>query len=299
MSLGTVQLGMAYSLNETIGKPTDDEAFAMLDRAMELGVNNLDTSNDYGDSQRIIGRWLKKRIADGAPTPIIVTKIGKLDHSSYDALRDDIRRKADGCRKELGVETLDFLALHNFEDYADDPDATRKIFAELKRDGYCRYSEISAYSHHDYGAIAASGFDAVQIPQNVFDWTKIEDGGIDKLAASGMMVFVRSVFLQGLVFFRPETLDPRMDFCKPYLKRYLELCSEFSLSPAVLALSFVLSLPGITTVVLGCQNKAQIESNCALIDQTVSLTSEQMDKLHQAFHGIDPRVINPHTWYNA
>lgn len=84
--------------------------------------------------------------------------------------------------KNLGMDTLDCLMLHSFD---------------------------------DYDVIAESGFDATQIPLNVFDWGQIDNGGIEKIANAGMMIFVRSVFLQGLVFHTPEDFDPRMDFCVP------------------------------------------------------------------------------------
>ena len=296
-SLGTVQLGMNYGIGEDRAKPSEEKAFALLDRAMELGVDNLDTANNYGDSEAVIGRWLQKRKAEGKECPWVVTKIGPLKHGSFDIVRDDILRQTEGCQKTLGVDTIDCLMLHNYEDYADDRDNVRKVFEELKAQKAYRYSAISAYSEHDYGVIADSGFDATQIPMNVFDWVKINDGEMEKLEKSGMMVFVRSVFLQGLVFHTPESLDPRLDFCLPYLEKYCGFCKEFGLSPAVLALSFVQSVPGVTTTVLGCDNVAQLESNCQLFDQTVKLTDEQMKLLHDAFTGIDPRVINPRVWF--
>ncbi len=297
-SLGTVQLGMEYGLGEDKAKPSEEKAFALLERAMELGVNNLDTANNYGDSEAVIGRWLRVRKAKKKELPWIVTKIGPFKHDSYDVLRDDILTQTENCIKNLGMEQLDCLMLHNFEDYEQDQDAIRKIFEEMKRQGLYHYSAISAYSRHDYGVLAESGFDATQIPLNVFDWSQIDNGGLEKLEKSGMMVFVRSVFLQGLVFKTPETLHPRMDFCKPYVERYQSFCKEFTLSPAVLALSFVLSLPGITTTVLGCDNISQLEDNAKLIDETVILTKEQMNKLHEAFAEVDPRVTNPGVWFN-
>ena len=296
-SLGTVQLGMNYGIGEDRAKPSEEKAFALLDRAMELGVDNLDTANNYGDSEAVIGRWLQRRKAEGKQCPWVVTKIGPLKHGSFDIVRDDILRQTEGCLKTLGVDTIDCLMLHNYEDYADDRDNVRKVFEELKAQNAYQYSAISAYSEHDYGVIAESGFDATQIPMNVFDWVKINDGEMEKLEKSGMMVFVRSVFLQGLVFHTPESLDPRLSFCLPYLEKYCGFCKEFGLSPAVLALSFVQSVPGVTTTVLGCDNVAQLESNCQLFDQTVQLTEEQMKLLHDAFTGIDPRVINPRVWF--
>ena len=297
-ALGTVQLGVEYGLGEHRAKPTEEAAFAILDKAVDLGVNTLDTANNYGESEAVIGRWLTKRRAEGKKLPYIVTKVGPLNHGSYDILRDDVMYQLEGCMKRLCVDKLDIFMLHDFEDYDKDRDALQKIFAEIKAQDLYDFSAISAYSRHDYGVIADSGFDATQIPINVFDWGQIENGGMQKLADSGMMIFTRSVFLQGLVFHTPEDLDPRMDFCFPYLRRFIELYKEFELSPAALALSFVLSLPGVTQAVMGCDTADQVEANCKLFDQTVTLTQDQLDKLHDAFHGIDPRVINPGTWFN-
>ena len=296
--LGTVQLGMTYGLGEDREKPSEEKAMALLDRAAALGVNNLDTANNYGDSECVVGKWLRKRKANSESTPWVVTKIGPLDHGSYDALRDDTLRQTETCLKTLGVDSIDCLMIHNFEDYESDPDAMRKIFEEMKREGLYHTSAISAYSRHDYSVIAKSGFDAVQIPLNVFDWGQIENGGMRALAESGMTVFARSVFLQGLVFHTPEDLDPRMSFCAPYLEKYLSLCREFELAPDALALSYVLSVPGVSCAVLGCDNVAQLEANCKLIDRTVELTREQIAKLREAFVDIDPRVINPGVWFN-
>lgn len=256
----------------------------------------MDTANNYGDSEAVIGRWLKKRKAEKKTLPWIVTKIGPLKHGSYNILRDDIMYQTEGCLKNLGTDSLDCLMLHNYEDYEQDRDDIRKIFGDLKTEGICKKTAISVYSHHDYSVVAESGFDATQIPLNVFDWGQIESGGIEKIAKSGMMMFVRSVFLKGLIFQNYEKLEPKMSFCVPYLKKYLELCSEFELAPDVLALSYVLSVPGVTTAVMGCDTEKQVVSNCNLFDKTVKLSSEQFDLLHKAFTGIDPRVVNPGAW---
>lgn len=295
-TLGTVQLGMDYGLGEHTQKPPKEAAFALLDRAVSCGVNTLDTANNYGDSERVIGEWLQTKKPE--ERPYVITKIGPFDQSSRQALRDDIFRQTEKSLKTLGMGALDMLMVHAFEDYAQNPDAVAGAFDELKTQGMIRRTALSAYSRHDYGVLSESGFDAVQIPLNVFDWGQIESGGIQKLADANISIFTRSVFLQGLVFLKPEEVDVRMDFCVPYLKRYLALCEEFGLSPATLALSFALSVPGVTSVVLGCQTIEQLENNCELIGQSVTLNAEQMERIHAAFHGIDPRVINPGCWFN-
>ncbi|MBR2309503.1 MAG: aldo/keto reductase [Oscillospiraceae bacterium] len=297
--LGTVQLGMEYGLGVHKEKPSREAAFSILDQAMALGINTLDTANNYGDSEAIIGAWLAQRKAESKPLPQIVTKIGPMKQGAYRNLRDAVLYQTEACRKTLGVDTIDYLMLHNFEDYEENRDSMQTLFRELKEQGFCHYSALSAYSRHDYSLIADSGFDAVQIPINIFDWTQLKNGGLQKIADAGMMIFARSVFLQGLVFQTPETLDPRMDFCLPYLQEFHSLCREFELPAPVLALSFVLSLPGVTQVVLGCDTADQVAQNCALFDKIVPLTETQFAQLRKAFCKIDPKVTDPGRWFNA
>ncbi len=294
--LGTVQLGMDYGIGEHTEKPEKEYAYSLLDRAINAGVNILDTANNYGASEAVIGEWL--RGVDEAKRPLIVTKIGPFDHGSVESLRKDIFSQTKKCLETLGVEAIDILMVHSVEDYEMDPEIVRAAFFEMKERGIIRYTAISAYSNNDYRVIANSGFDAVQIPINVFDQSQVESGGIQALADAGMMIFARSVFLQGLVFLTPETLDSRMKFAQPYLEKFVSLCNEFNMTPAVLAASFVLSLPGITSLVLGCQTTEQLEQNAEMLEKTRSLTSAEMAKLRSAFSGIDPRVINPRLWFN-
>lgn len=295
-SLGTVQLGLNYGLGEDSAKPSEEKAFQILDRAMELGIDNLDTANNYGDSEAVIGRWLAKRKAEGKSIPWVVTKIGPFNHSSLDVLREDMLRQTEGCRKNLGVDTIDCLMLHNFSDYDTNPDEMRRFLEKMKAEGVCKYTALSAYSYNDYGVIADSGFDATQIPLNLFDWKQIENGGLKKLEQSGMMVFVRSVYLQGLVFQKPETLAPHMEFARPTLEKFQYLCKKYELTPAALALSYALSLPGVTSLVLGSEKAEQVRQNLALMDQAVELSDAQMAEIRELFLDTPEQVLNPALW---
>lgn len=297
LSLGTVQLGMDYGIHNAKGKPSLQTAFQILDAAMDAGINTLDTAAGYGNSEEVIGAWLKTVPAE--KHPFIVTKAAKLDHSSLDALRADLRSRVEDSKRRLGLKQLPMLMLHNCEDYLCDANNIRTVFEELKDSGDIRFSGISAYSNHDYGVLAESGFDAVQIPVNIFDWGQIENGGLRKLKESGMMVFVRSVYLQGLVFQDPETLPERMAFCKEPLTKFRTLCQKFHLSPATLALSYALSLPGVTSLVLGSETVEQVQQNARLLSATVALSPAQIAEIRENFVDTDPHVLNPGTWPKA
>ena len=297
LSLGTVQLGMDYGIHNASGKPSLETAFRILDAAMDAGINTLDTAAGYGNSEEVIGAWLKT--VPEMRRPFIVTKAAKLDHSSLDALRADLRSRVESSKKRLGLSQLPLLMLHHCEDYLCDKENVKTVFAELKASGDIRYSGISAYSNHDYGELAASGFDAVQIPVNIFDWGQIENGGLQKLKDSGMMIFVRSIYLQGLVFQDPETIPERMAFCKETLQKFRALCEKYSLSPAALALSYALSLPGVTSLVLGSETVEQVQQNAQLLSQAVSLSPAQMAEIRENFLNTDPHILNPGTWPKA
>ena len=58
--LGTVQLGLNYGVNNSSGKPTLDTAFNILNLAYESGIRTFDTAEAYGDSQEVIGRYIKQ-----------------------------------------------------------------------------------------------------------------------------------------------------------------------------------------------------------------------------------------------
>ncbi len=296
-SLGTVQLGMDYGLGKYTAKPAKEYAFSILDEAIKKGVNMLDTANNYGESEQIIGEWLKT--VDNSEKPMIVTKIGPFDHSSPEALKKDICAQTEKCLQTLDIEQIDILMVHDYADYEKNPDIVKKTFDELKKAGKTRFTGISVYSRHNYFTVAESGFDSVQIPLNIFDWTQIDNGGIKALSDAGMMIFTRSVFLQGLVFLKLEEIDPRMDFCVPYVKKFHAFCDEFKLSPSVLAMSFALSVTGVASLVLGCQTTEQLNNNCEMIDTVRMLTNDELKKIHTAFANIDPRVIDPRQWFNS
>lgn len=294
LSLGTVQLGIPYGLNRAAGKTDRETAFRIMDIARQAGVNWLDTAAAYGDSEVVVGDWLKT--IPEAQRPLTATKVNKLDHSSLDSLRTSLKEQVELSKQRLGLDQIPLLMIHHCEEYLEDPDNMRLVFEELKKNGDIRFCGMSAYAFHDYGAIADSGFDAVQIPVNLFDWRQIDNGGIARLEQAGMIVFARSVYLQGLVFRQPDQLDERMAFCAPALEKFHGLCEEFGMTPGCLAAAFALSLPGISSLVIGCRSEKQIISTVQQVEEAKELSAEQMQRIHSVFLDIDERVITPTLW---
>src|SRR5215211_805230 len=107
ISLGTWAFGSEW------GTVSDEESYATLNRAVDLGVNFLDTADVYGDgrSERLIARLLKERSSDEI---FVATKAGRrLDpHTAEGYSYDNLSRFVERSLENLGVEALDLLQLH-------------------------------------------------------------------------------------------------------------------------------------------------------------------------------------------
>ena len=87
-----------------------------------------------------------------------------------------------------------------------------------------------------------------------------------------------------------------MAFCAPALEKFHGLCEEFGMTPGCLAAAFALSLPGISSLVIGCRSEKQIISTVQQVEEAKELSAEQMQRIHSVFLDIDERVITPTLW---
>ena len=130
LSLGTVQLGVSYGINNQSGKPDRTQAFGILDTALTNGISALDTAAAYGDSEQVIGQWLQTIPEE--KRPFITTKLKALDHSGLDALRRSVNAQLEHSMQQLGLSCIPCLMLHNFDEYDCDRENMRVVFDELK-----------------------------------------------------------------------------------------------------------------------------------------------------------------------
>src|SRR5215211_2138701 len=112
MRVSEISLG-TWAFGDGWGTVSEDDALSALNRAVDLGVNFLDTADVYGDgrSERLIGRLLKDRPDDEI---LVATKAGRrLDpHAAEGYDYDNLSVFVERSLKNLGVEALDLLQLH-------------------------------------------------------------------------------------------------------------------------------------------------------------------------------------------
>lgn len=291
MTLGTVQLGMNYGIANTQGKPDEEKSFAILRTALENGVTCLDTARAYGDSEAVIGRFL--RTWEGE-RPSIVTKIPKLQGSTPDELKRFALESVEQSLERLGVAKVDAVMLHGAQDPAIHGKACADAVKALIDQGYTQRVGVSVYTAGDIeDMLCHDVFSVTQVPASIFDQRLIADGSIAKLKERGYTVFVRSVFLQGLFFLDPETIDDPilLEHAVPKIRILRQIAEANNMTVAQLAIAFMRDTCGVTSLVLGADNAEQVIGNIAYFD-TPTLCPEVRARLQKEFANVNiPEIM--------
>ncbi|KAH8833005.1 Aldo/keto reductase [Flagelloscypha sp. PMI_526] len=122
---------------------SDEERFKILDAVYENGSTHWDTADGYGDSQELIGKWLKRT---GKRDEIFLsTKFGYVFREgvlSVDGSAEYVRQGIDSCLKSLDVEFIDLIYLHRAD--AKVPiEVTVGAMAEFVKSGKIKYIGLS------------------------------------------------------------------------------------------------------------------------------------------------------------
>ena len=291
MTLGTVQLGMNYGIANDAGKPDEEKSFSILRTALEGGVTALDTARAYGDSELVIGRFLKQW---QGKMPAIVTKIPKLQGDSPKELEKFATESVEQSLERLGVNKLDAVMLHGAKDPIIHGKACADVVKALLDHGYTDRVGVSIYTAEDIeGMLPYDIFSVTQVPMSIFDQQLIAGGFIDKLKQRDYTVFVRSVFLQGLFFLDPEKVtDPILvEHAVPKIRLIQQIAADLGMSVAQLAIAFMRDCAGVTSLVLGADTPDQVKSNIAYFDAP-ALDEKVMALLRREFAFVNiPEIM--------
>jgi aryl-alcohol dehydrogenase-like predicted oxidoreductase len=269
---------------------TDDESLAALRRAIELGLNFIDTALAYGagHSEQLVGRVVRESggriyVATKVPPKNQLWParpgIGIEQVFPYDY----ILRSAERSLKHLGMETIDLLQLHVWNPEWIARDEWRRGLEELKSSGKVRAVGISINDHQPDSAleiIETGLIDTVQVIYNVFDQSperKLFPLAIERNIGVIARVPLDEGSLTGTIDentrFSPG--DFRVGYFRGDRKKQVAehvhgLLGDLGVDAASLpeiALRFCLSHPAVSTVIPGMRSVRNAEANCAVPDK--------------------------------
>ncbi|MCZ6634688.1 MAG: aldo/keto reductase [bacterium] len=257
---------------------TDEESIATIHRAKEIGVNLLDSAEGYGKghSEEVIGRAVKGQRADY----VIATKVRPVtDDPSEDRARQRILEACEGSLGRLQTDYIDVYQLH-----AVPHEATMEVvmatLAELKDQGKIRWFGISTNDTDAVRKLLTLGdLATVQVGFSLLNRSGEDTLQLAKAENLGTLIRVplASGALSGKYFnIRPEldAQDRRLDrFTSDKAVRTFQKLSELLFltegekrTMVQAALRFILDTEGVTAVIPGAKNRAQLEGNAGTMD---------------------------------
>ena len=280
LAIGSVQFGIRYGLNKSqVGR---DEVDAILFYAYEKGIRYIDTAQDYGDSEKIIGEVLYNKNLNFK----IITKLSSKNIKN-------IRDSLDTSLNRIQTNRIYGLLFHDFKTFKDNIFAIQEV-EYLKSQNKVDKIGFSLYfpSELDFLLNNNIKFDILQIPFNLFD--RRFEPYFEILQKLNVELHVRSVFLQGLFFVKPEKLHPHFQTIQDKLILLNNFCNKNSISIASVCLKFVDSYKAISNIVIGIDNLQNLEENINAYFKDV--TKININELISNLKIDNEEIILPFKW---
>jgi aryl-alcohol dehydrogenase-like predicted oxidoreductase len=262
------------------GPQDDDASVGAIRRALELGVNWIDTAAVYGfgHSEEVVARALEGI----GERPYIFTKCGLVSGDDAGGTREDlsaasIRRECEASLRRLRVETIDLYQIHWPTDRSADIDEGWSALEELRAAGKVRAIGVSNFNVEELeraGAIAPVA--SLQPPYSLVK-REVETDILPYCRERGIGVIVYAPMQSGLLTGamtreRAAALPPsdwrtrNPDFAEPKLSRHLALVERLrrvgerhGRSPGEVAIAWTLRLPAVTGAIVGARSAAQVD----------------------------------------
>ncbi|MFF1611528.1 aldo/keto reductase [Amycolatopsis sp. NPDC058278] len=294
LALGAMNFG-------AIGRVTQDEATAIVDAALEAGINLVDTADMYGqgESETIVGRAIAGRRDDLVLATKATMPMGEERNHRGNSRRWLVRALEDSLRR-LDVDHVDLYQIHRWDPATSDEEALSAL-TDLQRAGKIRYfgsstfpayrivqAQWAAREHHlgryvteqpSY-SILQRGIEAHVLPvteeygMGVLAWSPLASGWLSGAVRAGREITTS----------RAAVLPERFDLDVPAnrarldaVEKLAKLAEQAGLTLIQLALGFVTAHPGVTSALIGPRTHAHLRSQLEAADTV--LPADVLDEI--------------------
>ena len=240
---------------------------AIIGRALDLGVNLIDTAECYADSERLIGRALGKRRKD----VVLMTKCG---HATFASATDHtgrfassewspamLARSIDRSLQRLGTDCVDVLQFHSPPSEVLNDDGAIRVLQQARESGKALFIGCSTDSDDAVRAVELGVFDTLQISVSIADQEAI-DRVLPKALERGIGVIAKRPIANA------AWLGKSVDgYSQPYRDRLNKLGYDFlkRADSAATALRFTLAVAGVSCAIVGTTKPARYEENARAV----------------------------------
>ena len=293
ISLGTVELGMDYGIpmQGAHRQPSEAGAARLLNRALDLGINLIDTAPAYGESEAIIGRALKSRRSEY----ILATKISSVSWEDYTGteLREQVEASIAESLRTLQTDIIDLLYIHNATPELIQRGEIVEIMQRAREAGYARFIGTTTYGEAAPLAVLEDDrFDCIQVAYNLLD-RQFEERVLPLAKENDVGVVIRSVLLKGALAYRYAHLPEELRELRTAVEGIHSLCGAQDSSLPELAYRFVLAHPAVSTALVGTGRSHELQEIVSFSGRA-PLSSERFDDIREII--VSPEQLNPGTW---
>lgn len=286
LSLGTVQFGLDYGIANSNGKPSQEQVNKIINYVNSKELNCFDTAQAYGNSEQVIGEALKE-----IDNKFIISKF------KSDVFTRTLFESIEESLVNLKTNCLYGLLLHDSNLLYDWKDSYSQNVSTLIAEKKIKYFGVSIYNSEDFDlAIENDAINIIQIPFNIFDQRAINEKWFEKAKEKNKLIFIRSIYLQGLLLMPKEKLPEHLHGAAKFIETLDEVCKRESLSRNELALSFVDTIANESIILFGCDNLEQAKENISNFNNLSKLNSSLINQLMSDFKEIDESIYNPVGW---
>lgn len=273
--LGTAQLTRPYGIfADSWASELVPATQSLIETAHSVGFKGIDTAPVYGDAERSIG-------LAGTSLPLHT----KLDPALEE--EDSLRRSLQRLRRD-SLEVLYFHKPLMRQDFVQRVPELRK---RLSLDDVTHLG-VSVYEVEEcLMAIDCEAVTAVQVPFNVFD-RRFSSQLFKDFIARGGRVFLRSVFLQGLLLSGPNRVPTALGDLTPYLVNFWEACRIAGVSPLSAAIWFTHESMPLGSLILGTRSVVELNEIAEASRASISfeLLEVLADLAQPPWDMVDPRM---------
>jgi aryl-alcohol dehydrogenase-like predicted oxidoreductase len=294
VGLGTMNFG--YTVDES-------SSFAVMDAAIDAGINFFDTADVYGGPQspdmkqgygiaeQTVGRWLQR--SGHRDDIVLATKVyqpmglGPNDRrlSAY-----HIRRACEASLRRLQTDHIDLYQMHHV-DRATPWEEIWQAMEQLVRDGKITYVGSSNFAAWDVAlaqsAASVRHFLGLTSEQSLYNLAvrAVEMELIPALRTLGIGLIPYSPLHAGLLAgaLEASSEDPRVEALHDQLEAYEGLCRELGAKPADVALAWLLRNPVVSSTIVGAMTIEELQADLGAL--SVQLDDDIAERLDQIWPG--------------
>ncbi|QFP77309.1 aldo/keto reductase [Deinococcus sp. AJ005] len=308
LCLGTMNFGP---------ETTEQDSHAIMDAALERGVNFFDTANVYGRqpgegvTEQIVGRWLESNPGNRDKIVLATKVYGKMGDGPNDQKLSayHIRKACEDSLRRLKTDHIDLYQMHHI-DRATPWEEVWQAMEQLVREGKVLYvgsSNFAGWNIAQANTLAAQRhFMGLVSEQSLYNLSArmIELEVIPACQALGLGLIPWSPLGGGLLGGAlqkasegrraSENMQKQIDKHRPQLEQYEALCKELGESPADVALAWLLHQPAVTAPIIGPRTAEQLGGALKALD--IKLSDETLKKLDDTWPGPGGQAPEAYAW---